>query len=124
MSASFAAPEYRALDYAKLEPEDIADPAAISDEQVAEFTTAFETVSANLEVAASFARAAMSSSSATRPPLMAAPHGESAGESSPGGPSLPFRDFLFCQWARRAAGMTCYVGEVEGVVKAGLSRSV
>ena len=30
-SASFAAPEYRALDYAKLEPEDIADPAAISD---------------------------------------------------------------------------------------------
>ncbi|MGQ2907376.1 MAG: SurA N-terminal domain-containing protein [Aliihoeflea sp.] len=36
-SASFAAPEYRALDYAKLEPEDIADPAAISDEQVAEF---------------------------------------------------------------------------------------
>lgn len=36
-AASFAAPEYRALDYAKLEPEDITDPAAISDEQVAEF---------------------------------------------------------------------------------------
>jgi peptidyl-prolyl cis-trans isomerase D len=32
----YAAPEYRKVDYVKLEPEDIADPSVITDEQVAE----------------------------------------------------------------------------------------
>lgn len=32
----YAAPEYRKIDYVKLEPEDIADPSVITDEQVAE----------------------------------------------------------------------------------------
>lgn len=36
-AASYAAPEYRSIEYVRLEPENIADPAAVSEEDVAAF---------------------------------------------------------------------------------------